>query len=81
MNTKSVTRSVRFDEEFDALLERLSAERGMTVSSFIRSALLDVTERDARRRRLEDALAIAAELPDTNLDSEAQWGIGDRVPR
>jgi predicted DNA-binding protein len=81
MGAKVVTRSVRLEHEIDDRVEQLAAERGVTVSAFIRSVLADVTERAERRRRLEHALTVAADLsPQPDADRERMWGIGDRVP-
>lgn len=56
MTGKIVTRSVRLEADFDDRIEHLAAERGQTVSAFIRAALTEASERDERRRRLERAL-------------------------
>jgi predicted DNA-binding protein len=79
MSTKIVTRSVRLEADANQQLERLAAERGMTVSAFIRETLADVTERAERRRRLERALELAAQLPELDDDRNEMWGIGTRV--
>jgi predicted DNA-binding ribbon-helix-helix protein len=79
MNGKVVTRSVRFEQEFDARLEREATERGITVSALIRATLADAWEREARRERLERALQVAADLPDVPLDRDAMWRTGERV--
>ncbi len=82
MGTKTVTRSIRFEAEFDDRLEVLAAECGMTVSAFIRATVAEVSERKERRRRLEAALTLAAQLPDTDTDDRNQmWGLGTHVPR
>lgn len=81
MSPKVVTRSVRLDQELDDRIERLAAERGVTVSAFIRSALADVDDRDERRRKLERAMSVAAKLPEVELERDEMWGIGTRVPR
>jgi Arc/MetJ-type ribon-helix-helix transcriptional regulator len=78
---KIVTRSIRLEEEFDAALERLAAEQGISVSAYIRAALTDITQRDIRRKRLEAALLVAAQLPDVTVDRDAMWGTGTRVSR
>lgn len=80
MSSKIVTRSVRLEADADQRLERLAAERGITVSAFIRETLADVTERAERRRRLERALELAAQLPEFDDDRHEMWGIGTRVP-
>ena len=55
MTAKTVTHSVRFDAELDNRIEQLAAAHGQSVSAFIRPALVHVSERDERRRRLERA--------------------------
>jgi predicted DNA-binding ribbon-helix-helix protein len=82
MTTKSVTRSIRIDADFDDQLEALAAKRGMTVSAFIRATVAEVAERDARHRRLAAALTIASDLPDVSAEGRAEmWDLGTRVPR
>jgi predicted transcriptional regulator len=81
MSTKTVTRSVRIDQELDDRIERLAADRGVTVSAFIRTALAEIDDRDERRRKLERAMSVAAQLPEVDLERDEMWGIGTRVPR
>jgi Arc/MetJ-type ribon-helix-helix transcriptional regulator len=81
MSTKTVTRSVRIDQELDDRIERLAADRGVTVSAFIRTALTEIDDRDERRRKLERAMSVAAQLPEVDLERDEMWGIGTRVPR
>ena len=81
MTGKVVTRSVRLEADLDHRVELLATERGQSVSAFIREALTEASERDERRRRLERALKIAADLPDVAFDRDAMWGLGSRVPR
>ena len=81
MAGKVVTRSVRLEAEFDGRIERLAAERGQSVSAFIRAARSEASERDERRLRLETALQIAAGLPDLPMDRDEMWGIDSRISR
>lgn len=81
MVSKVVIRSVRLEAALDHRVEELATARGQSVSAFIRDALTEASERDERRRRLERALKIAADLPDVAFDREAMWGLGTRVPR
>jgi predicted DNA-binding ribbon-helix-helix protein len=81
MSRDVVVRSVRFEREFDRKIEALAAERGMTVSAYIRDVLQMAADRDVRRRKLERALEIAAQLPEQDDARDEMWGHGTRVPR
>ena len=81
VTNKVVLRSVRLERALDDRIEQLAIDRGLTVSAFIRATLADVSERDERRRRLERALTIAAQLPEINIERDEMWGLGTRVPR
>ena len=79
MNVKVVSRSIRLDAEVDKRIEEMAAERGLTISAFIRFAVSEVSERDLRRRKLERALRLAASLPDSPFDRAAIWDRGSDV--
>ena len=81
VTNKVVLRSVRLERALDDRIEQLAIDRGLTVSAFIRATLADVSERDERRRRLERALTIAAQLPEITIERDEMWGLGTRVPR
>jgi hypothetical protein len=84
MPEKTVTRSVRLDDETNANLESLAAAADMTVSEYIRWAIGEMTERDRRISGRRRALVTLAKLPaPTSPDGEREemWGIGSRVPR
>ena len=81
VSNKVVLRSVRLERALDDRIEQLAIDRGLTVSAFIRATLADVSERDERRRRLERALTIAAQLPEITIERDEMWGLDTRVPR
>jgi predicted DNA-binding ribbon-helix-helix protein len=81
MSADTVIRSLRLDRGFNERLEALAAERGVSVSAYIRNTLTGAIERDARRRRLERALRVAADLPEPDAERDVIWGVGERVPR
>jgi predicted transcriptional regulator len=84
MSEKTVTRSVRLDEETNTNLESLAAAASMTVSEYIRWAIAELTVRDVRVADRRRALAALAKLPvpeHPDKEREEMWGIGSRVPR
>jgi predicted transcriptional regulator len=84
MSPKVVTRSIRFDEETNAVLEALAAADGKTVSEYVRDVIAEVAARETRVAGHKRAVAIFATLPqidDPDALREDMWGIGTRVPR
>ena len=85
MATKDVLRSVRLEAEVDHRLTQMAAQQGVSVSACIRAALADATVRDERRKRLEQALLLAAALPvgkgDPDEERRRMWGLGRDVSR
>lgn len=80
MSGKTVTRSVRFEADIDERIGAMAKARGQSVSAFIRTAVEEMTTRDERRARLEQALRLAAELPIHHADRDEMWGVRSRVP-
>ena len=84
VTSKTVTRSVRLDEETNTNLESLAAAAEMSVSGYIRWAIAELSQRDSRAAGRRRALASLANLPqpkDPNAEREEMWGMGSRVPR
>jgi hypothetical protein len=82
MTGKTVTRSVRLDEQTNADLELLAAAAGMTVSEYIRWAVNELAVRDVRVRSRRRALTLLATLPlpsDPDAQRDEMTGIGERV--
>ena len=73
MSGKTVTRSIRFEADVDERVESMAAARGQSVSAFIRNAVEELTIRDERRARLENALRLAAELQTDHVDRDEMW--------
>ncbi len=84
MPDKTVTRSVRLDEQTNNSLEALAAGAEMTVSEYIRWAITELALREPRvtgRRRALAALALLPTPDDPDAEREQMWGHGSRVPR
>lgn len=84
MSAKTVTRSIRFDEATNAVLEGLARAAGTSVSEFVRDVIAEVAARESRLAAHKRAMTIFASLPQVdNPDAvrEDMWGIGTRVPR
>lgn len=82
VNVKSVTRSIRFDEQTNARLEELAAASGQSVSEYIRWVVNDFAERESRVEGHKRAMEIFATLPqldDPDATRNEMWGIGTRV--
>ncbi len=80
MSADGVVRSVRLERVFDQQIEALAAERGLTVSAYIRDVLAKAAERDDRRRKLEQALELASSLPEAPRARDEMWATERRVP-
>lgn len=84
MPEKTVTRSVRLDEETNTNLEALAAAAGMTVSEYIRWAIAELALRESRLSGRRRALSTLAKLPisdDPDAERNEMWGYGPRVSR
>ncbi len=84
MPDKTVTRSVRLDEETNTNLEALAAAAEMTVSEYIRWAIGELAMQESRFSGRRRALAELASLPasdDPDREREEMWGMGSRVSR
>lgn len=78
VNVKSVTRSIRFDEQTNARLEELAAASGQSVSEYIRWVVNDFAERESRVEAHKRAMEIFATLPqldDPDATRNEMWGI------
>lgn len=83
MTTKTVTRSIRFDQELNDKLEMLASAAHVTVSEYIRDVVADAATRESRIIGRQRAAAIFAALPqldDPDRTRTEMWGIGTRVP-
>lgn len=84
MVAKTVTRSIRFDEQTNAELEALAGAAGKSVSEYVRDVIAEVAARESRVAAHKRAMTIFAALPqieDLDKAREEMWGIGTRVPR
>jgi predicted transcriptional regulator len=80
MSVKTVSRTVRLDSELNQRIETIAADMGLNVSTFIRWALDDVSNRTTRAARLARSLQLAAEFGPIADQRDEMWGIGTRVP-
>jgi Arc/MetJ-type ribon-helix-helix transcriptional regulator len=84
MSAKTITRSLRFDEDLNAQLEQLATSSGKSVSEYIRFLVSEVVERESRLAAHRRAIKVFASFPmsqDPDTEREEMWGIGTRVPR
>ena len=83
MAGKTITRSVRLDEETNAELEALALAAHMSVSEYIRWALAEVAAKETRLAAHRRSMALFASLPqlgDPDASRREAWGLGTRVP-
>jgi predicted transcriptional regulator len=84
MTTKTVTRSIRFDQDLNDKLELLAHAAHVTVSEYVRDIVAEAAARESRILGRQKAAAIFASLPqldDPDAERVAMWGIGTGVPR
>jgi Arc/MetJ-type ribon-helix-helix transcriptional regulator len=83
MATKTVIRSVRLDAELNAELEALAHDEGVTVSEYIRAAVVEVAAREHRVAAHRRSMNIFGRLPTLDNPDEVRsemWTRSARVP-
>jgi hypothetical protein len=78
MTAKTVTRSVRFDEETNVQLEQLARDASRSVSEYIRWIVADVAARELRVIAHLRAMKLLAALPlpdDPDRQREEMWSL------